>query len=165
MKRAGLAALGAAVVIAVGGCGGSDKKDKSSKTSSTATATTQSTKADPKAKSKLLTLGGDYNRAQSRFLRRVAADARAQNLTAVKADASQFRDAVFAFDASVRKVHVSAAKQSQVNAVLAGTRTIIGELDAIGSAKDFVEVNKLFKRVLRDKAQAISAFNTLVRAL
>src|SRR5436309_7580890 len=132
-RRVELAALSAALVVAVGGCGGSDKKDKSSNTTSTPTTTTQSTKADPKAKSKLLTLGGDYNRAQSRFLRRVASNARAQNLPAVKTDASQFRDAVFEFDANVGKVHLDPSKQTQVNALLEGNRTLIGELDAISS--------------------------------
>ena len=116
-------------------------------------------------KTELLTQGQKYNAAQLRFFKQVAQDARAENLSAVKADASQFRDAVFEFDGEVRKIEFPSSLQSDVNRLLEGDRTLIAELDAMGEADSFVEFAPLLKRVSRDRKEAIGAFNALVAKL
>ncbi|MEA2352049.1 MAG: hypothetical protein QOJ14_463 [Thermoleophilaceae bacterium] len=117
------------------------------------------------AKSKLQSLGGDFNAGQQKFLKRVAADAKAVNLAAVKSDVSQFRDVVFNFDADVRKIKFPSSIQEDVNKMLEGDRSIIAELDAMGAARAFTDFSPLFKRFLKDKGQAIGAINTVIHKL
>lgn len=55
-------------------------------------------------------------------------------LSAAQADARQFRNALFNWDAAVRQVSFPPAVQPSVNALLDGTRTEIIDFDAIGTA-------------------------------
>jgi hypothetical protein len=133
--------------------------------SSTSGDTSSSSGGDADAKEKLQTLGSDFNSGQRRFLKQVAADAKAQNLAAVKADASQFRDVLFEFDADVRKIKFPPSLQEDVNEMLEGDRTMIAELDAMGESKEFTDFSPLFKRFLRDKKTAIGAINDVIHKL
>jgi hypothetical protein len=117
------------------------------------------------AKSKLQTLGGTFNSGQTRFFKQVAADAKARNFAAVKADVSQFRDVIFNFDAAVRKIKFPPSIQTDVNAMLEGDRTVIAELDAMGSSTGFVDFQPLFKRFFRDKRVLIGAINKVIGEL
>ncbi|MEA2398406.1 MAG: hypothetical protein QOK25_1962 [Thermoleophilaceae bacterium] len=136
----------------------------SSTPSTTGTTTTPST-GNPAAKSKLQSLGGTFNSGQLRFFKQVAADAKARNFAAVKADVSQFRDVIFNFDAEVRKIQFPPSIQTDVNAMLEGDRTLIAELDAMGSSRGFVDFQPLFKRFFRDKRTAIAAINKVIGEL
>jgi hypothetical protein len=120
---------------------------------------------DPQAKSKLQAQGAKFNTGQTRFYKQVAADSRARNFAAVKADVSQFRDVIFNFDAAIRKIKFPPAKQADVNAMLEGNRTAIAELDAMGSANGFVDFLPLFQRLQRDKRKEIAAVNRVINEL
>lgn len=137
----------------------------SSSSSSSSSTTPSSSDGDPDAKSKLQSLGGDFNDGQKEFLNRVAKDAKAVNLSAVKADVSRFRDVVFEFDAEVRKIKFPASIQADVNKMLEGDRSIVAELDGMGEASSFQEFSPLFKRFLKDKGEAIGAINNVIHKL
>ena len=164
-RAAGLAAIAVLVTVGIAACGGSSKKSTQANTTPTQRApTTQGT--DTNAKARLLALGATFNAAQRRFFSQVAADSRARNFTAVKADVSQFRDAIYNFDVSgVRKIHFAPSLQTDVNAVLEGSRTSVAELDAMGQTKGFVDFLPLFKRFIRDKGTLIGAVNKLIGEL
>ena len=132
---------------------------------SSTTPTTPSSSGSAEAKSKLQAAGADFNEGQRRFFKQAAADYKAGNLAAVKADASQFRDVIFEFDADVRKIKFLPDKQSDVNEMLEGDRTIIAELDAIGSANTRGEVARLLRRFTRDKSTTIKAINKVINEL
>jgi hypothetical protein len=143
----------------------SGRSASSSSSSSSSSSASTSAEGDPDAKSKLQELGGDFNAGQKTFLKRVAADAKAVNLSAVKADVSQFRDTLFDFDAEVRKIEFPDAIATDVNKMLEGNRTMIAELDGMGEASDFTEFSPLFKRFLKDKGEAIAAINNVIHKL
>jgi hypothetical protein len=129
------------------------------------TGSTTGSQGTSAAKSALQQAGGTFNAGQRRFFKQVAADAKAKNLAAVKADASQFRDVVFNFDAEARKIKFPPSIQTDVNGMLEGDRTIIAELDAMGGANTFVDFLPLFNRFRRDKAKAIGAINAVIGKL
>ena len=173
LTRAGR--LSAVTLLALGlfvggaGCGSSNKKTSSTATEAKRPPSTpakqQAGPADPAARAKLQRAGGSFNRGQKRFIRNVISDARARNLQALKADTSQFRDVIFNFDGKVRRIHFPPARQTDVNAALEGNRTIIAELDAMGSANDLPEFARLFKRFTADKRRTIRAVNKLINKL
>lgn len=107
-----------------------------------------------------------YNAGAHRFVSRVQADAGARNLGAVKADAADYRDVVFNFDATVRKITPTDSARSEYNALLDASRTTIADLDAIGSAPTAAEFGRLFRsHVAPDTQRLISAEAQLYDAL
>lgn len=133
--------------------------------STTATATTSS--SGPNTDRLALEIAArKYNVESGRFGSRVKADAEAKSLDAVKGDAAQFRDAVFAFDTTVRTIKPATAASEPYNALLATDRTTIADLDAIGSAPTAAEVGRLFRsRLVPDTRALIAAEARLYDAL
>ena len=168
LRAAGLAAA-VALAVGVAACGGSSKKTPSTSAAPATTSTTPSTptggKSAPDAKARLQSAGTLFNAGQRRFFSQVTQDSKARNFTAVQADVSQFRDVIFNFDASVRKIHFAPSLQADVNAMLEGDRTSIAELDAMGKSKGFVDFLPLFKRFIRDKSTTIAAINKVIGEL
>ena len=162
--RVAVVLLAIGLLIGVAGCG-SSSNDSDKKTSSSTTPAKKPAAADPAAKSKLQNAGAGYNSGQRRFIRNVISDARARNLQALKADTSQFRDVIFNFDAKIRNIHFPPARQTDVNLALEGNRTIIAELDAMGSAADLPEFARLFKRFMGDRRHTIRRINRLIAKL
>jgi hypothetical protein len=84
----------------------------------------------------------------------------------VKADVAQFRDAVFNFDAAVRKIAPPDAARSDYNALLEAARTTIAGLDAIAQAPGFAEVSRLLStRVAPDSRTLVAAEKKLYDVL
>jgi hypothetical protein len=96
-----------------------------------------------------------YNSDSQRFIKRVRADAGAKDLAAVKADTSQFRDAVFSFDSQVRQISPADSARDEYNALLEANRTTIADLDAIGSAPTPAEFGRLFRSHLVPDTQTL----------
>ena len=132
----------------------------SASSSPSTTPTTSTPKSAPTdqdaAKAKYVVALAGYHGARVRFRRRVLEDIKARNLAAVKGDFSQFRDAVFAFDGQVRKIDVPASARADVNTLLEANRTEIADLDAVGSAQDFSELQRLLTTRLQTDDQALN---------
>jgi hypothetical protein len=132
-------------------------------TTSTGTASSASSAVSRAA---LDTAAMDYNVGLRRFLARGRPDAVANNVPALKADVSQFRDVVFNFDVSVRKIPPPDAARTEYNAVLDASRSTIADLDAIGSTSDASEIGRLLKsRIAPDTQTLIAAEKALYNRL
>jgi hypothetical protein len=72
--------------------------------------------------------------ALEKYSERLREDAESGNTEAIKSDASGLRDVYYEFDGEVRKIKVPPELQADLNRVLEGDRTIIGDLDAFAAA-------------------------------
>ena len=104
--------------------------------------------------------------ARDSFKTRVLADLRARNLSATTGDFGRYRDALFNFDAAVRKLGVPDAAGDAVNALLEADRTEIADLDAISSASNFAEISRILStRVQTDDGALTKALHQVSDAL
>jgi hypothetical protein len=124
-----------------------DKASSSAQGSPTSTKAPADTKRE--AHAKLAAALAPYRAGRKRFEKRALADIAARNLAAVKGDFSQYRDAVFNFDGQLRRIHFPGSARSQLTALLEANRTEISDLDAVGSAASFSELNRLLTTHLK----------------
>jgi hypothetical protein len=102
--------------------------------------------------------------ARNTFLSRANSDR--GNLAAFKGDAAQFRTAIYNYDVNgLRKTAFPAYVRDSLNAVLERIRTVVSDLDAISSAPNFTEINRLLPRYRTDYAAFVRAQSTLARRL
>jgi len=129
-------------------------------TPSSGSADTAAAKADYAAE--LATLRA----ARASFKTRVLADLRARNLSAVTGDFGRYRDALFNFDAKVRKINFPASAGDAVTALLEANRTEISDLDATSSASSFSEISRLLtKRLSTDDNTLTGALQNVTSSL
>jgi hypothetical protein len=74
----------------------------------------------------------------------------------VKGDFGQFRDNVFEFDGKVRKIHFPSDMREDVNHLLEADRGEIADLDAVGSARDFSELQRLLTSRLQSEDKTLA---------
>src|SRR3954454_9970980 len=138
--------------VAVTGCGG-----KSSDNSTTAAS--KPPPSSPGSSSSAAATGANkqfqaavsvVNAARNTFTSRAATDGKAGNMPAFQGDVAQYRTAVFDFDGTIRKIHFPATLQTDVNSVLDANKTLIADLDGIGSAHELSEINRLNQRANAD---------------
>jgi len=91
-----------------------------------------------------------YRDARKRFAKRSLSDIRARNLSAVQTDFRDFRDALFGFDAAVRKITFPPDAVPAVNRLLESNRTEIADLDLLGAAPGFTELRRLLVTRFQD---------------
>ncbi len=107
-----------------------------------------------------------YRVGRRRFRKRVLEDIAARNLPAVKGAFSQFRDVVYNFDGEIRKIDFPDSVQPEVLAVLEANRTEVADLDAVGAAADFAEIQRLLSNRLQEDDNTLSrAIKDLTSAL
>ena len=171
LRRIGYLLL-ACLSLALAACGGDgDKKDSGSgEPAKTQAETTEQTapvaaEADADAGAKLLQLGSTYNSAFNKFKTRLETDIKANDLEAAKADAAQFRTAVFEYDAGLREIEVGTDNQPEATTVLGKSRTVITDLDALSGAENVSSFGRLLQRVFADNKELIDANNELATAL
>jgi hypothetical protein len=153
---------------AAGGSSSSSSTTTGSTTTTTDTTSTATASSASSAVSRatLDTAATDYNAGLRRFLARGRPDAVANNVPALKADVSQFRDVVFNFDTAVRKISPPDAARTEYTAVLEASRTTIADLDAIGSTSDGSEIGRLLKsRIAPDTQTLIASEKALYNGL
>ena len=174
LRRIGLVLL-ACLTLALGACGGDDDdgdsgSDEPAKTQAETTeqpteTTAGSAEQDANASDELLELGSTYNTAFSKFKTRLEADIKADDLEAAKADAAQFRTAVFEYDAGVREIQVGTENQALASTLLGKSRTVIADLDAMSGAENVSSFGRLLPRVFSDNKELIDGNNELATAL
>lgn len=116
-------------------------------------------------KNRLGALGETFNAGDRRFVEQATADAKDENLAAIKADASQFRDVIFEYDSEFRKIQFPPAFDDEVNAVLNANGTAIAQLDAMDDADKPSELLRLLERFQAQKKRLIAAANALAQRL
>jgi hypothetical protein len=141
------------------------KTSNSAPTSPPAPTTTAAPTASPdQARADLAAAKVPYTAGRKRFEKNTVADLKAQNLDAVKGDFSRYRDIVFNFDGAVRKIDVPASARDALSTLLQADRSEIADLDAVGSAPSFAELQRLLTDRLKtdDDAltRAVSAFSS-----
>lgn len=164
MSRIALVLTLAAVGL-IAGCGGGGKSKTSDKTKPTQTATTSSTASAEQAKAPYLNAVHAYNGALRTFHNRFEADARAGNLPAGHSDDSRFRDAVFNFDGTLRKISFPPSVQTDVNAMLEANRALIADLDAQAASSSPSEFDRFTPRINQDIKQLSAASTKVSRGL
>lgn len=145
----------------------SDHVDKASSTPPESSTPTTAPAATPgEARVKFALALAPYRAGRKRFEKRVLEDINARNLAAVKGDFSQYRDVVFNLDGRIRKIDFPSGAQSEVTALLEDNRTEIADLDAVGSAPSFSELQRLLNTRLKADDNAVSrALSRLSSAL
>ncbi len=86
-------------------------------------------------------------------------------LTKAKADASAFRDALFASDAATRNVSFPDSAKGAVNAQLVAAKAEIADLDAYAGTSDVYDAQVLLEQTLVDDDQRDLANQSLATAL
>jgi hypothetical protein len=137
--------------LAIAGCGGGGSKKKSPSTATVpATSTTASSDSAKEALRQYQNAVFAAILGRRNFLSREKADARANNLDALKGDAAQYRTVIFNFDGAIRKIQMPASVQTDLNTVLDANKTLISDLDAIGGVPNSTEFNRFVHRVNSD---------------
>jgi hypothetical protein len=146
--------------------GSSGSSDSGASKTDTTTSTTPAADQKKVARARYVLALASYQAGRRRFRSRTLQDVRARNLSAVKGDFGSYRDTVFEFDGQVRRIKFPSSMQEDVNHLLEANRTVIADLDAVGSAKDFSELQRLLTSRLQsdDNAQS-NAVKTVARDL
>ena len=151
--------------LALAGCGGKSSSKKSTTAKPAAPSASSSPEAIKAANQQFHSDVTVVNAARNTFTSRADPDARAGNIAAFQGDAAQYRTAVFNFDGAIRKIQFPSTLQADVNSVLDANKTLIADLDAVGSAKTLSEVNRLNGRANSDFLALKSVGNKLYREL
>jgi hypothetical protein len=95
---------------------------------------------------------------------RMVADAKSQDIPALKTDLASLRDLVFAYDAALRKIPFANAQATAVNTVLDADRTVIADLDAAGQASGATALGHLLTDRIGPDLTALTHVSAVLRA-
>jgi hypothetical protein len=138
-------ACAALLVAGLSACGGSSKKSSSSKpTSTTASASPERAEAEAAATPWHTELA-KVKRAFARYGSDEPAHVRQHNLLGERRDAYNLRNGVYRFDLAVRKIKFPASMQTDVNALLDGTKKLVATLDKMSSSSKVADINRYIR--------------------
>jgi hypothetical protein len=139
-------ACAALLVAGLSACGGSSKKSSSTKPTAT-TASASSERAE--AKAAVAPWQGELSKVKKAFARYGVdepAHVRQHNLLGERRDAYNLRNGVYRFDLAIRKIKFPASMQTNVNALLDGTKKLVAALDGMSQSSKVADINKFIKQ-------------------
>jgi hypothetical protein len=145
LQKLALLACAALLVAGLSACGGSSKKSSSTKPA----ATTASSSERSEAKAAVAPWHAQLAKVKRAFARYGVdepAHVRQHNLLGERRDAYNLRNGVYRFDLAVRKVKFPASMQSDVNALLDGTKKLVAALDGMSQSSKVADINKYIRQ-------------------
>lgn len=138
-------ACAALLVSSLAACGGSSKKSSSTKpAATTASASSERAEAEAAASPWHAQLA-KVKKAFARYGVDEPAHVRQHNLLGERRDAYNLRNGVYRFDLAIRKIKFPASMQTDVNALLDGTKKLVAALDGMSQSSKVADINRYIK--------------------